>query len=61
MQAGIVTTNDGPLKLLGDGEISVPLQVKATKFSAGARSKIEAAGGSCLSLDSEESSAPAEG
>ncbi|MDJ1181832.1 50S ribosomal protein L15 [Roseofilum casamattae] len=60
MQAGIVTTNDGPLKLLGDGEIGVPLQVKAAKFTTGARSKIEAAGGSCLSLDSEEASATAE-
>ena len=54
MQAGIVTTNDGPLKLLGDGEISVALQVKAAKFTASAQSKIEAAGGSCLSLDSEK-------
>ncbi len=47
MAAGIVTQNDGPLKMLGDGELSVPLQVKAAAFTAGARSKIEAAGGSC--------------
>jgi large subunit ribosomal protein L15 len=47
MEVGIVTTNDGPLKLLGDGELSVPLNVKAAAFTAGARSKIEAAGGSC--------------
>jgi large subunit ribosomal protein L15 len=45
--AGIVTTNDGPLKILGDGELKVALNVKATAFTAGARSKIEAAGGSC--------------
>lgn len=47
MSAGIVTANNGPLKILGDGELSVPLQVKAAAFTAGARSKIEAAGGTC--------------
>ncbi len=48
---GIVTTNDGPLKVLGDGEIEVALQVTAVAFTASARSKIEAAGGSCKLLD----------
>jgi large subunit ribosomal protein L15 len=47
MTAGIVTTNDGPLKILGDGELSVPLQIKAAAFTSGARTKIEAAGGTC--------------
>jgi large subunit ribosomal protein L15 len=47
MDAGIVTKNNGPLKILGDGELNVPLSVKATAFTAGARNKIEAAGGSC--------------
>ncbi|MBW4575656.1 MAG: 50S ribosomal protein L15 [Aphanothece sp. CMT-3BRIN-NPC111] len=47
METGIVTTNDGPLKLLGDGDLNVALNVKAAAFTAGARSKIEAAGGSC--------------
>lgn len=47
MDAGIVTTNDGPLKILGDGELNVPLNIKAAAFTAGARQKIEAAGGSC--------------
>ncbi len=51
MEAGIVTTNDGPLKMLGDGELTVPLNVKATAFTAGARQKIEAAGGSCEVVD----------
>ncbi|MBD2179559.1 50S ribosomal protein L15 [Aerosakkonema funiforme] len=45
--AGIVTSNKGPLKILGDGNLNVSLQVKAAAFTAGARSKIEAAGGSC--------------
>lgn len=47
MEAGIVTKNDGPLKMLGNGELNVPLNVKATAFTAGARNKIEQAGGHC--------------
>lgn len=34
-----------PVKILGSGEITVALQVEATKFSASARDKIVAAGG----------------
>jgi large subunit ribosomal protein L15 len=47
LKIGIVTSNDGGLKILGDGELSTPLTVKAAAFSASARQKIEAAGGSC--------------
>ncbi|MEB3224308.1 MAG: 50S ribosomal protein L15 [Synechococcus sp.] len=47
MAAGIITTNDGPLKVLGDGEISVALNVKAAAYTASAKAKIEVAGGSC--------------
>lgn len=47
MEAGIITTDDGPLKVLGNGELSVPLKVQAAAFTGTARSKIEAAGGSC--------------
>ncbi len=47
LKAGIVTTNDGPLKLLGEGEITVALNCKAAAFTTGARTKIEAAGGTC--------------
>ncbi|MEM8501715.1 MAG: 50S ribosomal protein L15 [Cyanobacteria bacterium P01_D01_bin.1] len=47
MDSGIVTANDGPLKVLGDGEISTALNVKAAAFTKSARAKIEAAGGSC--------------
>jgi len=43
----LITTNDGPLKILGDGELNVSLSVKAAAFTAGARNKIETAGGSC--------------
>jgi large subunit ribosomal protein L15 len=51
MEAGIVTTDDGPLKILGDGELTVKLQVKAAAFTSTARTKIEAAGGTCASPD----------
>ncbi len=47
LEAGILTQNDGPLKILGDGELEVALNVKAAAFTANARRKIEAAGGSC--------------
>jgi large subunit ribosomal protein L15 len=47
MAAGIITQNDGPLKVLGNGELTVSLTVKAAGFTEGARSKIEAAGGTC--------------
>jgi large subunit ribosomal protein L15 len=43
--AGIIKTIEHPIKVLGDGEIDRPLTVKANKFSASAKAKIEAAGG----------------
>ncbi len=39
-----------PVKVLGDGEVSVVLQVSAHAFSASARQKIAAAGGSATTL-----------
>lgn len=42
---GAVRTNQ-PVKVLGDGDINVSVNVTATKFSGSAKSKIEAAGGS---------------
>jgi large subunit ribosomal protein L15 len=50
-EAGILTAVRGPLKILGDGELSTPLKVKAAAFTLTARSKIEAAGGSCEVLE----------
>jgi large subunit ribosomal protein L15 len=47
IEVGIITTDDGPLKVLGDGELKVALKVQAAAFTGSARSKIEAAGGSC--------------
>ena len=38
------------VKVLGQGEIAAPVTVVAHKFSASARTKIEAAGGRCEEL-----------
>ena len=42
---GIIRDTSLPLKVLGDGELSKKLEVKAAKFSGAAKQKIEAAGG----------------
>uniref|UniRef100_B8HMS1 Large ribosomal subunit protein uL15 n=1 Tax=Cyanothece sp. (strain PCC 7425 / ATCC 29141) TaxID=395961 RepID=B8HMS1_CYAP4 len=47
IDAGIITTDDGPLKVLGDGDLTVKLQVEAAGFTQAAEAKITAAGGSC--------------
>ena len=39
-----------PVKVLGQGEISVAVPVTANKFSSSARAKIDAAGGSTIEL-----------
>jgi large subunit ribosomal protein L15 len=39
-----------PVKVLGEGEVSGALSVKAHRFSRSAREKIEAAGGTCEEL-----------
>jgi len=44
---GVIRQAAAGLKILGDGEVSKPLTVKADRFSASARRKIEEAGGSC--------------
>ena len=44
---GIVKNARDGIKILGNGEITKKLQVKANAFSASAKEKIEAAGGSC--------------
>lgn len=45
--SGLVKNPRDGVKILGNGEISKKLDVKANAFSAGARAKIEAAGGTC--------------
>jgi len=44
---GIVTSPKHPLKILGNGDLKVKLTVQAAAFTASARAKIEAAGGTC--------------
>ena len=43
--AGLIDDGKGPPKVLNNGEISSAITVRGVKLSAGARSKIEAAGG----------------
>ena len=43
--AGVVKSRRHPIKILANGDIKHPLMVKANKFSAAAKAKIEAAGG----------------
>src|SRR3954451_2644740 len=43
--AGLATRKDVPVKVLGQGELSKQLTVRAHAFSASARAKIESAGG----------------
>ena len=42
---GLVKKETDPVVILGDGELNVALNVKAQRFSASAKEKIEAAGG----------------
>ncbi len=49
-QLGIVRRTRLPVKVVGDGELQRPLAVAAHKFTASARAKIEAAGGTVTEL-----------
>ena len=49
--AGLVSGARSPVKILGGGELNVALNVSAHKFSASARAKIEAAGGSAAVIE----------
>ena len=48
---GLGTRKDVPVKVLAKGAISKPLTVHAHKFSAAAREAIEAAGGTCTTIE----------
>jgi large subunit ribosomal protein L15 len=49
VQAGAVRGGQ-PVKVLGDGNLSVALQIEAHAFSASAREKIAAAGGTAIEV-----------
>ena len=51
LERGLARKTGDMLKVLGQGEMSLKLTVKAHKFSGTAKSKIEAAGGSVELLD----------
>ena len=51
--AGLIKNLKQPIKVLGDGELSTPLQVRVHKVSRSAREKIEAAGGSVSLIEAE--------
>jgi large subunit ribosomal protein L15 len=58
---GLVRTLNKPLKILGDGELSAALFVVADAFTASARAKIEAAGGTVNVLEVPTKPTPAIG
>ena len=47
LESGIVKNPRDGVKILGNGELTKKLTVKANAFSEGAKSKIEALGGTC--------------
>ncbi len=47
IEAGIVKNERDGVKILGGGELTKKLDVKVNAFSASAKEKIEAAGGTC--------------
>ncbi len=49
--AGVLRGKTGPVKVLGQGDLTVKLTVRAHKISAGAREKIEAAGGTFETIE----------
>jgi len=52
--AGLISKERVPVKILGNGEVSVPMFVLADAFTSTARAKIEAAGGTLQSLMPEK-------
>lgn len=50
-EKGLATRKGVAVKILGRGEITKKLDVTALKFSAEARRKIEAAGGTCTEIE----------
>jgi large subunit ribosomal protein L15 len=53
--AGLLKHLREPVKILGDGELTHALTVEAHRFSASAKQKIEAAGGTATTITAEAS------
>lgn len=54
IQAGLIRATSVRIKVLGNGEITKPLNIKADKVSASAKAKIEACGGKVEELEPTE-------
>ena len=57
--AGLIRDTTRPVKILGTGEVSRPVQVTAHRFSASARAAIEAAGGQATVIGAAPAAAAA--
>ena len=51
LAVGLLRSDRLPVKVLGLGELEGPVTVKAHKFSAAAKAKIEAAGGTAVEIE----------
>jgi len=49
---GLISKKEMPVKILGNGDLSVALKVEAHKFSESAKKKIESAGGTITIIES---------
>jgi len=49
-ERSLISDKSSPVKILGEGEITVVLTVKADKFSSSAKEKIEKAGGKTVEI-----------
>lgn len=59
LKAGLINKIADGVKVLGDGDMTKKLTVKAHRFSASAKQKIEAAGGKCEIIEAKAAPAPA--
>ena len=50
LEMGMVDNLKDPVKVLGDGDIAVPLKIRAHKFTRSSSDKIETAGGSAEAI-----------
>lgn len=53
LAVGLVESGTLPVKILGEGDLERALTVRANKFSASAKAKIEAAGGKAEEVEHE--------
>ena len=58
--AGIRRKSAPPLKILGTGELTRAITVKAHRFSKDAKAKIEKAGGKAILIETKKSATAAE-